>query len=109
MSESRWESRFCDVVCAQRYYIQDLHVCETRAAVAFHADVLRGSSRVPAPLTSADLSGKKTKTNHSRLPDLGSALWTLRNFALDLAPEKIRKVSLKLLSNNDGDGYENIT
>ena len=63
-------------------------------ALASHADVLRGSSRVPAPLTSADLSGKKTKTNHSRLPDLGSALWTLRNFALDfIAPEKIRKVS----------------
>ena len=27
--------------------------------VASHTDVLRGSSRVPAPLTSADLSGKK--------------------------------------------------
>ena len=51
------------------------------------ADVLMGSSLVPAPLTSADLSEKKTYTNHSRLPDLESALWTLRNFALDLAPE----------------------
>ena len=93
MGASRWGSRFRDVICAQRYYIPDLHVRETRVAVAFRADVLRGSSRVPAPLTSADLSGKKTKTNHSRLPVLGSAIWTLRNFALDLAPEKIRKVS----------------
>ena len=61
--------------------------------VASHADVLRGSSRVSAPRTSADLSQKK-QTNHSRLPDLRSALWTLRNFVLDfIAPEKIRKVS----------------
>ena len=29
--------------------------------VASHADVLRGSSRVPAPRTSADLSGKKRR------------------------------------------------
>ena len=28
-------------------------------ALASHADVLRGSSRVPVPLTSADLSEKK--------------------------------------------------
>ena len=43
--------------------------------IASHADVLRSSSRVPAPRTSADLSGK-TRT-HSRLPDLESALWNL--------------------------------
>ena len=63
--------------------------------IASHADVLRGSSRVPAPRTSTDLSEKKkTKTNHSRLLDLGSALWTLRNFVLDfIAPEKVRRVS----------------
>ena len=30
-------------------------------ALASHADVLRGSSRVPAPRTSADLSGEKRK------------------------------------------------
>ena len=43
------------------------------------------------------LEQKKTWTNHSRLPDLGSALWTLRNLALDLmAPEKIRKVLWKV-------------
>ena len=41
--------------------------------VASHADVLRGSSLVPAPRTSA----------HSRIPDLGSVLWILRNVWLD--------------------------
>ena len=50
-------------------------LCGLLLYLASHADVLRGSSRVPAPLASADLSEKKT-TNHSRLPDLGSALWT---------------------------------
>ena len=30
-------------------------------ALASHADVLRGSSRVPVPLTSADLSEKKKR------------------------------------------------
>ena len=31
--------------------------------------------------------------NHGRLPDLGSALWTLRKFAPDfIAPEKTRKL-----------------
>ena len=29
--------------------------------IASHADVLRGSSRIPAPLTSADVSGKKRR------------------------------------------------
>ena len=38
------------------------------------------------PNANADLS------QHG-LPDLGSALSTLRNFARDSAPEKIRKVS----------------
>ena len=37
--------------------------CHTvTGALASYADVLRGSSRVPAPLTSADLSGKKRTT-----------------------------------------------
>ena len=36
--------------------------CHTvTGALASHADVLRGSSSVPAPLTSADLSGKKRR------------------------------------------------
>ena len=30
-------------------------------SLVFHAHVLRGSSRVPAPRTSADLSGKKRR------------------------------------------------
>ena len=34
---------------------------ETNNTLASPADVLRGSSRVPAPLTSADLSGKKRR------------------------------------------------
>ena len=75
-------SRFCDVICAQRYDIQDLHVCETRAAVAFHAGVLRGSSRVPAPLTSADLSGKKT--NHRPIKDQSQQTSRSRKCTLDL-------------------------
>ena len=33
----------------------------SRQMLASHADVLRGSSRVPAPRTSADLSGKKRR------------------------------------------------
>ena len=67
----------------------------TALEIASHADVLRGLSRVPAPLKSPDLSGK-TYTYHNRLPVLRSALWTERNFAFDLAPEKIRKVSWKV-------------
>ena len=35
-------------------------------------------------------------TNRNTLPDLGSALWTLRNFARDYRLEKIRKVSWKV-------------
>lgn len=34
---------------------------ETHNKITSPADVLRGSSRVPAPLTSADLSGKKRR------------------------------------------------
>ena len=33
----------------------------TEKLLASHVDVLRGSSRVPAPQTSADLSGKKRR------------------------------------------------
>ena len=35
-------------------------------ALASHADVLRGSSRVPVPLTSADLSEKKKNVDQSQ-------------------------------------------
>ena len=59
--------------------------------LASHADVLRRASHVPAPLTSADLSGKK----RTRLPDLGSALWTLWNFPLDLTHERWRPYSFR--------------
>ena len=59
-------------------FIAGSHYCYDSHRVASHADVLRRSSRVPTPLTSADLS----VDNRSRLPDLTSALWTFRNFAL---------------------------
>ena len=42
---------------------------------------------------SAESSGRNTDQSQHGLPDLGSALSTLRNFAQDSAPEKIRKVS----------------
>ena len=35
--------------------------CYAQIKVASHVDVLRGSSRVPAPLTSAESSGKKRR------------------------------------------------
>ena len=72
-----------------------LRIADSTKALASHADVLRGSSRVPAPRTSADLSGKKRRPITADFQiDLGSALWTLRSFALDfIAPEKIRNVS----------------
>ena len=39
--------------------------CHTvTGALASHADVLRGSSCVPAPLTSTDLSGKNLEQSH---------------------------------------------
>ena len=39
--------------------------CHTvTGALASHADVLRGSSCVPAPLTSTDLSGKNVEQSH---------------------------------------------
>ena len=80
MGASRWGSRFRDVICAQRYYIPDLHVRETRVAVAFHADVLRGSSRVPAPLTSADLSGKKSEDQSQQTSSSGKCNLDLEKF-----------------------------
>ena len=64
----------------------------TEKLLASHVDVLRGSSSVPAPQTSADLSGKKVDQSQQTSRS-GSALWTLRNFTLVLSPEKIRKVS----------------
>ena len=40
-------------------FIAGSHYCHDSHRVASHADVLRRSSRVPTPLTSADLSEKK--------------------------------------------------
>ena len=41
-------------------YKRDL-VTVSCGIIACHADVLRGSSHIPAPRTSADLSGKKRR------------------------------------------------
>ena len=57
--------------------------------LAFHADVLRGSSRVPAPRTSADLSGKnvdesqQTSRSGKCTSDLEKFLAWLYNFRKD--------------------------
>ena len=63
-----------------------LRIADSTKALASHADVLRVSSRVPAPRTSAAyLSGKKRRPITADFQiDLGSALWTLRSFARSL-------------------------
>ena len=62
--------------------------------VAFHADVLRDSSRDPAPQTSADLSGEKVDQSQQTFRSGKCTFLTLRHFPLDLISEKIRKVSV---------------
>ena len=64
--------------------------------IASHADVLRGSSRVPAPRTSADLGGKQRRpiTADFQIWKVHFGPW--ENFVLDfIAPEKNRQVSWK--------------
>ena len=65
---------------------------DTWSWLASHTDVLTGSSHIPAPRTPAEPKGKKSRPiTVSTLPDLGSALWTLRNFALDFGSRKDQK------------------
>ena len=69
---------------------------DNHLVVASHADILRGASNVPAPRMSADLSGKNVDQSQQTSRS-GSALWTLKYFALDfIAPEKFRKVLRKV-------------
>ena len=61
--------------------------------VASHTDVLRGPSHIPAPLMSADLSGKKCRPITADFQIWELHFGPLEIFVLDLATEKIRKVS----------------
>ena len=49
-----------------------------------HADVLKGSSRVPAPRTSADLSGKKRRpiTADFQIWEVHFGTWEISRFTL---------------------------
>ena len=66
------------------------------AKVASHADVLRGLSRVSAPLTSAEPKGKKLRpvTANFQIWEVHFGPWEISR----LTPEKIRKVSWKVKS-----------
>ena len=59
------DSLFCTQIWPPRRHVKTIYCaprCQTENfAVASHADVLKGSSRVPSPRMSADLSGEKRR------------------------------------------------